>query len=276
MQLLVSVRTAAEAAAALAGGADIIDAKEPSRGSLGAVSPGVLRQICDRIPSERPVSIALGDVSTTAQVLQRISAVPRSPRTATYLKFGFAGVTDPELVRQYLRVALDSVAGRPIGIVAVAYADAAEAGSLAPEVVCRTAGEAGATGVLFDTCVKNDRHLLTWLEPTRLAALLAAARAARLFTAVAGGLGLEQLPGVRQAGPDIVGFRGAVCLGGREGGLSEHRVRLFRQQLGSRRCAGSGLPAELLREHLHSIPAQNGNGQSVREGTGEAGVDPTL
>src|SRR4051812_47948913 len=42
MELLVSVRSAKEVEAALAGGADIIDAKEPSRGSLGAVSPKVL------------------------------------------------------------------------------------------------------------------------------------------------------------------------------------------------------------------------------------------
>ena len=32
MRLLVSVRSAAEAAAAVAGGADIVDAKEPDRG----------------------------------------------------------------------------------------------------------------------------------------------------------------------------------------------------------------------------------------------------
>ena len=34
--LLVSVRSAAEALSALAGGADVIDVKEPNRGSLGA------------------------------------------------------------------------------------------------------------------------------------------------------------------------------------------------------------------------------------------------
>jgi uncharacterized protein (UPF0264 family) len=232
MQLLVSVRTAAEAATALAGGADIIDAKEPSRGSLGAVSPSVLRQICERIPCERPVSIALGDVSTAAEVVQSICTVPQFPRTATYLKFGFAGITDSGLVHRCLRVALDSVAGQSIGIIAVAYADAALAGSLAPEIVCRVAGNAGATGVLFDTYVKGDRHLLTWLDPARLAVLLSSARSAGLLTAVAGGLKFEQLSGVRQAGPDIVGFRGALCLGGREGRLSEHRVRLFRHQLG--------------------------------------------
>ena len=34
--LLVSVRSADEAIAALAGGADVIDVKEPNRGALGA------------------------------------------------------------------------------------------------------------------------------------------------------------------------------------------------------------------------------------------------
>ena len=38
MQLLVSVRDAAEAAEAIAAGADIVDAKEPGAGALGAVS----------------------------------------------------------------------------------------------------------------------------------------------------------------------------------------------------------------------------------------------
>jgi len=42
MRLLVSVRDASEARAALAGGAGIIDAKEPLNGPLGAVSSDVL------------------------------------------------------------------------------------------------------------------------------------------------------------------------------------------------------------------------------------------
>src|SRR5439155_397097 len=43
MRLLVSVADAAEARAALGGGADIIDAKEPRHGALGVVAPEVLR-----------------------------------------------------------------------------------------------------------------------------------------------------------------------------------------------------------------------------------------
>jgi uncharacterized protein (UPF0264 family) len=128
-------------------------------------------------------------------------------------------------------VALASAAARSIEIVAVAYADAELAGGLAPEVLCHIAGEVGVSGILLDTCRKGNGHLLTCLAPSRLAALLASARSAGLLTAVAGGLGVEQLAAVSQVGPDIVGFRGAVCVGGREGALSEDRVRLLRRRI---------------------------------------------
>ena len=61
MRLLASVRSAAEAAAALVGGADIVDAKEPGNGALGAVSPRVLLAITAALAGATPVSVALGD-----------------------------------------------------------------------------------------------------------------------------------------------------------------------------------------------------------------------
>ena len=53
MQLLVSVRSAVEVAPALAGGADIIDAKEPDRGSLGAVSAACAGRFWPGSPTDR-------------------------------------------------------------------------------------------------------------------------------------------------------------------------------------------------------------------------------
>ena len=61
MRLLVSVRNAAEAAAALAGGADIVDAKEPLNGALGPVGHGMLASITATIGGSAPVSAALGE-----------------------------------------------------------------------------------------------------------------------------------------------------------------------------------------------------------------------
>ena len=53
-ELLVSVRSADEAKAALAGSADIIDIKEPDHGSLGRASHAALDAILNCIAGRRP------------------------------------------------------------------------------------------------------------------------------------------------------------------------------------------------------------------------------
>src|SRR4051812_39902678 len=60
--LLVSVRSPQEALAALAGGADIIDVKEPANGSLGRAEDDVIRAVVDVVAGRRPVSAAMGEL----------------------------------------------------------------------------------------------------------------------------------------------------------------------------------------------------------------------
>ena len=60
--LLVSVRSAAEALTALAGGADVIDVKEPNRGSLGAADDNTISDIVRAVDGRAPVSAALGEL----------------------------------------------------------------------------------------------------------------------------------------------------------------------------------------------------------------------
>lgn len=231
MQLLVSVRSAEEAETALAGGADIVDAKEPRHGSLGPVAPEVLAGILHRLPSSKPVSIALGDGATIDDVLARISSIPESSQRITYLKLGFAGVPDSRRVGRLLNAARTASPASSTRIVAVGYADAELAGSVPPQAICRAAVRAGIAGILFDTYTKGGGNLLTWMEPAVLTDLLALVREGGLFAAVAGGLGVGDLDTVIRARPDVVGFRGAVCTGGRDGEVSEHRVKQLRKRL---------------------------------------------
>jgi (5-formylfuran-3-yl)methyl phosphate synthase len=237
MQLLVSVRSAAEVEPALAGGADIIDAKEPDRGSLGPVSAQTLAEILVCLPSNRTFSVALGDVAIDADVVAAITSLRLPSRPApTFLKLGFAGVRSPELAKRLLTTAVEVAAGRrsaPL-IVAVAYADAGRAETLPPEVVCRLAHQAGAAGVLLDTYIKDGVGLLRWLDPPRLAQWIADARQVGLLTAVAGGLELDDVELVTRAGPDVFGVRGAACECGRGGQICPKRVRELRQRLGQR------------------------------------------
>jgi uncharacterized protein (UPF0264 family) len=234
VRLLVSVRSGDEVPAALAGGADIIDAKEPKRGSLGAVSPNVLSEIVAAVPGSCPVSIALGDVATALQVEESIAALQLKPREGpAYLKLGFAALASSEAITQLLRVAVMTASrhASPPGIIAVAYADAAQAGTATAEAIVQAAIKSKCAGVLLDTHQKNGRGLFSLIGDIGLAGWLDCARSAGLLTAVAGSLEASDIPRVSALNPDVIGARGAACEGGRDGVVSRERVAALRRKI---------------------------------------------
>ena len=90
MRLLVSVASATEALAALAGGADIIDAKDPLAGALGAVPIAVLTEIRAAVAGERPLTAAIGDAGDEAAI--EATACAFAAAGAAVVKVGFAGI----------------------------------------------------------------------------------------------------------------------------------------------------------------------------------------
>src|SRR5256885_4242496 len=87
MRLLVSVRGSVEARAALAGGADVIDAKDPARGALGPVQRDRLAAIRRVVGAARPVSAALGDADDDAMA----AAAAAAARGVAFVKLGLGG-----------------------------------------------------------------------------------------------------------------------------------------------------------------------------------------
>jgi uncharacterized protein (UPF0264 family) len=224
MFLLVSVASPADAAAALAGGADLIDAKDPANGALGAVTPQTLREIQATVAGARPVTAALGDAADEEEV--ECAAREFAAGGALFVKVGFAGVDN---VARAAALAAAAVRGAgSSGVVAVAYADATQADSLHPTAILDVAARNGARGLLLDTADKRGGGLSTLYSPRQLALLVADAHAAGLFMALAGRLEAEDLPMVRDTDADIAGVRGAACVGGRSGITSAELVRDLR------------------------------------------------
>ncbi|MBA2682926.1 MAG: hypothetical protein H0U66_00340, partial [Gemmatimonadaceae bacterium] len=172
MRLLVSVRNADEARAALAGGAEIIDAKEPTLGALGPVSVEELRSIIEAVGGMRPVSAALGD-SGDADVLAS-AARAAAEAGAMFVKVGFADVREIRAVRERLARVMDGalLPSSPCAVVAVAYADWDEVGGAAPSTVLAAAATEGAMGVLVDTVRKDGAGLFRCLGRAALGSLV--------------------------------------------------------------------------------------------------------
>jgi uncharacterized protein (UPF0264 family) len=236
MRLLVSVAEAADARAAIDGGADIIDIKDPRRDALAAVSESQLRAITAEVGGERPVSVALGDIGGSAWsssagqegggVAGLATAAPAAG--AAFLKLGFAvGVTSSRAhwfaTRLMARVA-PRASRNSCQIVVAAYADASPK-QLDRFSVLDVADRCGAAGVLLDTREKRGRGLFDVLSGAAVAAWVETAHDADLMVALAGSLRAEDLAVAREVGADLVGVRGAACEGGRAGRVSVSRVR---------------------------------------------------
>jgi (5-formylfuran-3-yl)methyl phosphate synthase len=230
--LLVSVVAADEVAAALAGGADIVDVKNPAEGALGAPRPSLLRDVRAMVQLPVELSVALGDAPHLPGLLA-LAAAAAATCGADYIKVGLLGSVRPEQALELLRAVREAAAEvRPeTRLVGVAYADAARVGGLPPADLPRIAAQAGAHGVMLDTAVKDGLSTFAALGEQAVASFVAEARSLSLTTALAGSLGPADLERARRLGVTSVGVRGAACEGGREGVISEARVRGLRLRL---------------------------------------------
>ena len=137
MQLLVSVSDAMEAGDAIDGGADIVDAKDPSSGPLGPVTLETLTAIQRRTGGRRPLSAALGDPSGEVDAHRMARAFVSTG--VDFVKVGFLAARDSADVRRLVSSAVSGAeeavrerqtwagalapAGIRSGVIAVAYAD---------------------------------------------------------------------------------------------------------------------------------------------------------
>ena len=215
MRLLVSVTDASEARVAVEGDVDIVDVKNPAEGSLGAPSPGVIEQVREVVPPERPISAAIGDLPNLPGTAA-LAALGAAHSGAAYVKVGLWGTSTTEEAVAVLRAVRDALDGGAT-VIAAAYADAerVSGGPLPPRAVVAAARQAGVGGCLLDTAVKDGRGLFEWLTLEVLEALVAEAHAVGLEMALARALRAEDLPAVRATGADIVGVRSAACRDGR-------------------------------------------------------------
>jgi len=236
VQLLVSVASAAEARVAIDGGADIVDAKDPASGALGAVDLDTLRAICVSVGGQRPVSAALGDAIDDDAVMSLSRDVASTG--VAFVKIGLAAETVPARVRPLIAAAVrgvDSAGAGPCGVVAVAYADQCRRDLADAREIAAIAAGAGASGVLIDTVDKAGPGLLRLVPVAAVASWVEAVHRHHLFAAVAGRLTPDDAIALRETGADIVGVRGAACDGGRQGRVSSARVHALRDALDSSR-----------------------------------------
>ena len=240
-KLLVSVRSKDEALAALAGGAAIIDVKEPMNGSLGRAPLDVWREVREVVASPNPVSVALGELDDWLG-FDAAKIPPGSWAGLAYCKLGLAHAPADWIDRwRDLRQRLAESGSSSPAWVAVVYIDWQAAGAPAPDAVIEAARAIDEChGVLFDTWDKSRASgiNLTWKPMVELV------RDSGRFVALAGSLDVEAIARLAPLAPDILAVRGAACAGGdRLAPIDAERVAVLARA--ARRIGGGAHPLSL-------------------------------
>jgi uncharacterized protein (UPF0264 family) len=256
--LLASVADAGEAATALRARVGIVDLKDTRRGPLGACRPDVWRaaaSLRDGIAPDTPLSAALGEVRSIRDAGQ---AAARATIAAgfgiDFVKVAISGAMSPVEASGAIATIVAAASTTPLAyrrdgrvrsvpprLIVAAYADAAP-GAVPPRDLPRVASVAGAAGCLIDTAIKDGRSLGDHLGLAQAARFVAECHQRGLIAALAGSISVADLPELVALRPDILGARGALCRGGREGRLDRGRLILFHDALRVARRSTRSVP----------------------------------
>jgi len=227
MRVLISIRSLEELIPAIYGGADIIDLKNPSEGSLGASFPWLIKKIRN-YGNNFTLSVAIGDM-------------PNLPGTAALASSGAAtcgadivkvGLYGPHsfkegvaLLKGVVKAAKDI--NKNILVVGAGYADFKSFNGIDSMDIPSICNSAGADIAMLDTYSKNGEKLFDFIDSETLRKFVDKAHEYNLLAALAGSLKSKDIYKLNELGTDVTGFRGAVCSeSDRKNGVLEiNRVR---------------------------------------------------
>jgi (5-formylfuran-3-yl)methyl phosphate synthase len=212
MKVLISPKDEFEAKAAVNGGADIIDVKNPDEGSLGANFPWVIRQVRSLVPDSIEVSATIGDFPHLPGSAS-LAALGAAVSGANYVKVGLKGSKTRDEAIFLMQHVTRTVKEYDINkkVVLAGYADYRRAATLDPFLLPEVARSAGCDVVMVDTFIKDGKSLFDFMDEAACKHFIDEGHRQDLSVALAGSIKLPQIPILKRIGVDIVGIRGAAC-----------------------------------------------------------------
>ena len=232
--LLVSVRDVSEARIAVRASVDIIDIKEPNKGSLGAAEAQTINEILSVVNENTCVSVALGelhDALDSPQKFESIISALSDSNSIAFAKLGLSKMSDRPRWCEHWANTLSKLPRR-IAPVAVIYADHSIAMAPAPEEIVLTAARLDCRAVLIDTYDKRGGNLFDHLEIRQLKLIQQLVSQHKMQFVLAGSVNLSSLDKICELQPDFVAVRGAVCSDAvRTNSISLDAINTFNEEL---------------------------------------------
>jgi len=239
--LLVSVKNNSEALAAIQGGTDILDIKDPNIGPLGMADTETIQDILDRCQSYKTIktSAALGELEQWPASRQ----VPTYLNRLDYLKVGPGN--SENLDEWFEKLVQLKMRFQNVGIhhphwIAVLYADQKPGTTLQQyqqpqlEELAIRLKEHNFAGLLIDTAQKQNGSLRTHFSEEQLGTLTTVLQSQQLLCSLAGRLTFQEIKTLIKQSilPDYYAVRSAVCTGGdRQSNVECKKVQKLNRQL---------------------------------------------
>jgi uncharacterized protein (UPF0264 family) len=229
---LVSVRSLGEARLAAAAGVDLIDLKEPRRGSLGSVGLALATQVADLLGGKGVLSMALGELAEWTKDDWKLADIVRPG-----IKFAKIGLARLAMEPKWRVTWTDAIRRLPshCSSVAVIYADWQSAAAPRPGAILDEAVQNGCRALLVDTFHKHTGNVFSHCSAGELADVFGRARNAGMLTVLAGSLRLDDLEAALILDPDYIAVRGAVCRDSREGEICPAKLAEWLRRLNGNR-----------------------------------------
>jgi dihydroneopterin aldolase len=197
---LASVAGPDEVEAAVAGGADIIDLKDPAAATEAALDIAAVRATVAAVAGRLPVSADAGGralrvdhlVGTVAAMAEAGVDIVKVPLPA--------GARREESIRALAALTMKTK------VFAVMFADHDPDATLAPLLA-----DCGFAGAMLDIAGRDGGNLLAHKGIAALEDFIATLRTHGLWAGLAGALELPDIPRLLLLSPDVLGFRAALC-----------------------------------------------------------------
>ncbi|MHA1300729.1 MAG: (5-formylfuran-3-yl)methyl phosphate synthase [Candidatus Helarchaeota archaeon] len=215
MKLLVSPINIQEAQTSIAGGADIIDVKNPLEGSLGANFPWIITKIQKLVKEQGDgleISATLGDFPNLPGTAS-LAALGLASCNVNYIKVGLKGPKSKDDAIYFMKQVKRAVSefNEKIKVVVAGYADNKRFGTIDPNLIPEIAIESEVDVAMVDTGIKDGKNLFDFMSMSDLEKFVTIGKDNNIIIALAGSVKKEHFPKLKKLNPNIIGLRGAAC-----------------------------------------------------------------
>ena len=199
-KILTSIKSLTEIRLVLKKGVDVIDFKDPSNGSLGALATKQISLFLKSIPSNQLTSSTIGDIEDIKTIREKV--VMLSKTNIDFIKIGFFfDYTKIKILKNLKKLAKNKK------IIAVLFADNKPNLNLIREIK-----KIQFDGILIDTKNKKNGNLRNYLSTKKLKNFIKVSKEQNLSIGLAGSLNIKDIDPLIRLKPDYLGFRGALCM----------------------------------------------------------------